>query len=448
MKNIRIMIVEDERIIAEDIKRILLKYRYEVVAVTASGKEAVAAADIYQPDVILMDIVLQGEMSGIDASRKINQSHSIPIIYITSFLDKNALAKTKNLESYAYLMKPFEDKELYATIELAVYKFRMETILLDYKNKIEKLHEVTTKMAAAEKIEEIFQIIQSSTKEVLDFENSIILERTEPDNELSVLVSDSQLYLDNKRYIIPPDLLQELNKKEFVVFDFDKEMPDFIPVHQDRSLLLMNFERVGFLMIFSQPNSSFSKNEINMLGLMLRHASVDIRRMQLQKELKMRALKDSMTGCYNRFYLFTALEREMKKARRDQSSIAFLMIDVNGLKKVNDQFGHHYGDQFLITVANILKETSRETDIVVRYGGDEFLIMMPETEMTAKIVVERILAKAEQWNADNPESVFQVSFAVGCAYWNEDCNCSIEDVLALADERMYEDKKKFIGRRR
>ena len=138
----------------------------------------------------------------------------------------------------------------------------------------------------------------------------------------------------------------------------------------------------------------------------------------------------------------------MKKSRREKSSIAFLMIDVNGLKKVNDEHGHSAGDQLLVTVANILKEASRDTDIVVRYGGDEFLIMMPETQQEAKIVVTRILENAKQWNRDHPDSIFQISYAVGCAFWRAEDNCSIEDVLALADERMYENKKNFANPRR
>jgi diguanylate cyclase (GGDEF)-like protein len=208
------------------------------------------------------------------------------------------------------------------------------------------------------------------------------------------------------------------------------------------STIYIKFPKVGVVKVYSKQGVKVNQNDVTLLGLLLRHATEDINRIHLQEELQNKAIMDSMTNCYNRFYLFNVLELEMKQAKRKKSSIAFLMIDVNGLKQINDNYGHSYGDELLIVVANILNEISRETDIVVRYGGDEFLIVMPETKTETALVIERLRAKTEEWNNHHPDSVFKVSFAIGAAYWESTSELTVEEVMALADARMYKDKKK------
>ena len=122
----RISIVEDERLIAEDIKRTLKGLGYSVVSISASGKDALKNVDKYRPDLILMDVVLKGEMNGIEAAHKIRKKYGTPVVYITAYADKKTLEKAKVTEPFGYLLKPFEDRELHSTIEMALYKSKME----------------------------------------------------------------------------------------------------------------------------------------------------------------------------------------------------------------------------------------------------------------------------------------------------------------------------------
>lgn len=115
----KILIVEDENIVAMDIRKILLDSGYEITSIVSSGEEAITTVREQKPDLILMDIVLKGKMTGIDASRIITQYFDIPIIYLTALSNDDSLLEAKGRESYGFLFKPFSANELNIAIEMA-----------------------------------------------------------------------------------------------------------------------------------------------------------------------------------------------------------------------------------------------------------------------------------------------------------------------------------------
>lgn len=135
----KILIVEDERIIAEDIKRTLINYGYEVLAITSSGKEAIEKAKELDPDLILMDIILKGDMSGIETVNKINQDIDIPVIFLTAIADESTIQSAKKVLPQAYIVKPFENEELHAAIEIAIVKHEAKIKLEESKAKFESI---------------------------------------------------------------------------------------------------------------------------------------------------------------------------------------------------------------------------------------------------------------------------------------------------------------------
>lgn len=124
MGKIKIVIVEDESIIAKDIQDTLKNLGYSVPAVVSDGEKAIEAVHKYKPDIVLMDIMLKGEMSGIDAAKIIRDRFNIPVIFLTAYADEETLEKAKPSVPYGYIIKPFKEKELLATIEMAINKFR------------------------------------------------------------------------------------------------------------------------------------------------------------------------------------------------------------------------------------------------------------------------------------------------------------------------------------
>ena len=126
MEKVKIMIVEDESIVAKDIENMLKRVGYGVPAVVASGEKAIEKAAETSPDLVLMDIMLKGDMDGVEAAEQIRSRFHIPVIYVTAFADDSTLQRAKITEPYGYLLKPFQDRELHTTIEMALYRHKME----------------------------------------------------------------------------------------------------------------------------------------------------------------------------------------------------------------------------------------------------------------------------------------------------------------------------------
>ncbi len=129
VKKARVLIVEDEALVAEDLKMAVTDLGYEVVGRADNAEEAVKKAVTLKPDVILMDIVLKGEKNGIDASHEIKAQIELPIIFLTAYTDIGLIDKAKSTEPYAYLVKPFQERQLLASIEMAMHKCQIETRL-------------------------------------------------------------------------------------------------------------------------------------------------------------------------------------------------------------------------------------------------------------------------------------------------------------------------------
>lgn len=126
METAKIFIVEDEFIIAKGLSRHLNKLGYEVLGIVASGEEALAQIEETQPDLVLMDILIEGEMDGIETATQVNEKFDIPVIYLTAYGDDNTLARAEESGCYGYILKPFKQREVHATILMALKKHQKE----------------------------------------------------------------------------------------------------------------------------------------------------------------------------------------------------------------------------------------------------------------------------------------------------------------------------------
>jgi PAS domain S-box-containing protein/putative nucleotidyltransferase with HDIG domain len=126
MNKTKILVVEDESIVARDIQNMLIGLGYEVTAVVSGAKIAVKMAEETRPDLVLMDVMLQGEVTGVDAAEHIYTQFNIPVVYLTAYADPSTVQRAKKTEPFGYIIKPFEERELQTTIEIALYKYKMQ----------------------------------------------------------------------------------------------------------------------------------------------------------------------------------------------------------------------------------------------------------------------------------------------------------------------------------
>ena len=136
MAKTKIMVVEDENIVAKDIQNRLESLGYRVTSVVATGEKALQEITENVPDLVLMDIMLKGNVDGVQAAERIRERISVPIVYLTAYADQITLDRAKITEPYGYLLKPFEKRELCAAIEIALCRYATERKLKENEHRL------------------------------------------------------------------------------------------------------------------------------------------------------------------------------------------------------------------------------------------------------------------------------------------------------------------------
>ena len=157
----------------------------------------------------------------------------------------------------------------------------------------------------------------------------------------------------------------------------------------------------------------------------------------IQNELvRLQSFTDPLTEVYNRRSLDEMAGRFISSARRRKTELTFMLVDVDRFREVNSKFGHLTGDVVLAEVAAVLKTSVRGSDAVVRYGGDEFLIILPESNADhAQRVTDRIQKNLTNWNASGQLKDFTLSLSIGIAEWRD--GATLDETLDTADQKMY-----------
>ncbi len=188
--------------------------------------------------------------------------------------------------------------------------------------------------------------------------------------------------------------------------------------------------------------SDFIKKPFTIQEMMFR-----IKHVYLQERLREMSNSDELTGLYNRRGFFAIAQQQLKVANRAKGDAVLLFADMDRFKSINDYWGHQKGDEALVAMADILKKTFRESDLIARISGDEFALLLIDTpEKNLSIVFNRLQANIDAFNARSG-SMFNLSISIGMAVYIHDRPCSIDELLVQADKRMYEQKQRKKTRR-
>ena len=223
MAKTNVLVVEDESIVSKDIQHSLKKLGYNVVGAAATGEKAVEIANAEHPDIVLMDIMLKGDMTGIDTAAQIKASLGIPVIFLTAYADESTLAKAKVTEPYGYIIKPFKEIDLHTSIEMALYKHSKE-------KEVEKERDL------------LFSIVENKENKEFIFVKS--------NSRLVKLKTDDIYFIEALKDYVVINTLSSRYTIHSTMKDIERKLPseDFIRVH--RSFIV----RLDKIAAIEQPN--------------------------------------------------------------------------------------------------------------------------------------------------------------------------------------------------
>jgi len=227
-----------------------------------------------------------------------------------------------------------------------------------------------------------------------------------------------------------------------VLFDVSISYPGLISIP-----LKLGERRLGFLHLVMAPEVIFSGDEISLLQTLGDQFSAAVERARMYENFEKMAMIDSLTGLYNRRQLFNLGQIEFSRACRYNHSISVIMLDIDLFKKVNDVYGHIIGDQVLQQIANRCRSVLRTSDIIGRYGGEEFVILLPETSIHhAQNIANRIRLLVLDRPIMTDRGEVSVSVSLGISSMEGDCDSRLEWVIDQADQALL--KAKDLGRNR
>ncbi|MCL2473506.1 MAG: PleD family two-component system response regulator, partial [Alphaproteobacteria bacterium] len=437
----RILIVDD---VPLNLKLLSAKLamEYYVVETAHNGAEAIEKSLNFRPDIILLDVMMP-DMDGFEVCHKLKENPEtafIPIIMVTSLTDTEN--KIRGLEAGAedFLTKPINDIALMARIRSSL---RTKTIVDEWRSR-----EQTTIALS--------NLDSASSGGELNITHSNIL-----------VVDDGQLninFIKHALYVLRPTIIEISSIKEIQDIT-EKSMIDLVLSnlnlkHEDgltvcptlRSMPLTR--HVPVLLIAREPDTEKVVKGLDLgandyliepldeqelfarVKSQLRHKKYyEILRSGVEQNI-MFSFVDPLTSAFNRRYLDAHLPRALQMSKTQKKPLSMLMLDIDFFKKINDTYGHGTGDEVIRSVSGYIANSTRPSDFLVRMGGEEFVVVMPETRLDdAFKVADRIRRNIEKDKVTHEGNAVEVTVSIGVAEASE--SSSVESLFEAADKALY-----------
>jgi len=427
-----ILIVDDLLDNRNLLSRILQNDGYQV-EMAEDGAEAIRVALETLPDLILLDMSMP-VMDGIETCQRLKKdkrTRDIPVIFISALGDIDNKVKAFDAGGVDYILKPFEIEEIQARLNahLAILRLRLQlqatnrelaTRLAELSQSQELLHERERKLAAFINAMPNLSFVydqEGHYLEILTSQTDLLVANVEEmkGRRISDLTppQEAKLMLDTIHRAIETGETQVIEYKVPVLAGGEHWF--------EGRVALMEKDDAG------QSKVVFIATEIS-------------ERVALYQEVQKLAIHDPLTGCLNRRHFLTLAGREWEHATRYQRPLSLLMIDVDFFKKFNDRYGHPVGDQILCALVNHCETQLRQVDVFSRYGGEEFIILMPETNLEDALQAgERIRAEIENLTAQTSAGKLSLTISVGVAGFaaGQPNPPTIDELILLADQGLY-----------
>ena len=435
----KILIVEDDAFFREIFSDILREEGYQVET-ASSGNAALQMLEKNHYQLIVTDMVLQ-DISGLDILSHAKQMDpDIDVIVVTGYGNmESAIYALKN-GARDYMVKPISHDEFKHVVRLSMEQRRLLDENQELKNQI-RLFQACQTIANCIEIERILiLVLETAMKEAGAGKGFACLR----DAEREVFLIEAKG--------LSVEAAEKINEQLKVSFNWEEEIftePFTLqiasaPGMTDLLLLPLSHKSrlQGVVVLFDETDSGFQyKLHLGNIHFIMEQSALALENAGRYSVARNLLNIDELTGLYNYRYLEIALEREVRRAERYGLSMAIIFLDVDMLKAVNDRHGHLVGSRVLKEVAAVIKKSVREVDIVIRYGGDEYTIILIETGRPgAAVVAERIRKTIADTAIVIDENLsINLTASLGFACYPEDAQSKLE-LLEMADRAMYHGK--------
>lgn len=425
-KNITLLYVEDESSIREFLATRLKKVVKEIY-VAANGEEGLALFKEYKPDLVITDISMP-KMDGIEMSKNIRDIDSnVPITMLTAHDDSSFLLKAIELNITNYITKPIEKNKLFESIESEAKVISINKINIQQQKEIENQKIVLQKIINSQRSMVIltdFETISFKNKSFEDF-FGINCENNFKKRYNSIL----DVFCEFGDYLHKGLLSKEYHMNNTTLGNKFYELVNKTD-ESERIVVILNSKLEAKSFYINITNIDFEKN-IFLISLL------DITKMTIDKlHTEHIAYTDGLTGVANRNKFEVRFKDEFARTKRYKSPLSIAILDIDHFKKFNDNHGHLIGDEILIMIAKECDFNTRETDLFARWGGEEFVFLLPQTKIEkAVIVIEKmktIIKNIKHKTAGNITCSFGVT-----EYKDED---SLETIFNRCDKALYKAK--------
>ena len=448
----RVLVVDD---LEPNVKLLEAKLRAEYFDVIGaySGKEAIEKAVSEQPDIILLDVMMPG-MDGFEACRQIKaapETMHIPVVMVTA-LDQQA-DRVAGLEAGAddFLTKPVEDLAMFARVR-SLSRLKMMTDELRARYATGKGLGVVENLNLEDESVERRILVIDDNEEQAERIRSGLGDGYEVSVEYDVEVAQDRARSGDFDIIIVSMSLDDIDPLRLCSsirsFEETRITPLLAIVRQGDTRKLVRALDIGVNDYLTRP---VDRNELiaRVTTQLRRKHYVDQLRSSFQASLEM-AVTDQLTGLYNRRYLASHLSAMFDRASWTGRPLATMILDIDHFKHINDTYGHDSGDKVLKEFADCVSSSVRGIDLACRYGGEEFLVAMPDTDMAfAEIIAERLRQEiaGRKFVVNGGRDSIQVTVSIGIASTENGAEGdSAQKLIKRADEALY--KAKTGGRNR
>jgi len=466
----RILVVDDEEHVQRLLSEVCRRAGYDVVTV-GDGAEAIKALEERFFPVCVVDLHLP-QVDGMEVLRRARQLYpETQVIIFTGYGDLQTAVEALRLGAYDYLEKPFADIDLIRVgISRAIERWRLaasntrlledlqeanQELELRRRQQLQYINYIGQAMGGALRTKDASQVLLGAIIHSTGCDAGGVLLLPPHDTGRAWALTDGRNGFSSQaqRALVQAmvDYLPERARPDIATVEMhdlregrgeEQEVEDWR--HFEFGLLQVRDQLYGVAAVVNHSEEPLSSEALSFFSILTAQGSTAVANAYLFARTRELATRDGLTGLYNRRHFFELIEAETGRAERHDEELAIIMLDIDkkgkgmGLKAVNDTYGHQAGDDLLRAIGQLIKGIVRKADVVARYGGDEFIIMAPETSRKQAIRLARRVCKSLY---DTPfrvaDTEVHVTASFGAAVFSPGIGQSIDDVVSLADQGLY-----------